>query len=1015
MQELQILLIEDNPGNVRYVRELLDEATWFHAGMVHAGRLEEGIEQLKNQRVDVVLLDLNLPDSKGVDTFKSFQQAAGNVPWLVLAGGDDELMAMEAMQYGARDYLIKGRMDSEKLQRTILYALRYRDFAFHVDHLNLVLQTVRNVNRLIAKEGNNDRLMRKICNQLVEIRGYENAWIVQLDEHGKVRNYFSDGPLAKRLGDEAPVDDQIFISCMTRALESDDVVVFTRINGNCRDCFMFREDCHQSVMASRLAYNGKVYGVLWVNLPEAYAKQSEEQQLFREISKDLTFALYRSECEEKRRTEELARKASEQQYQHLFDTLPVGLYISKPDGTITHANDSLVKLLGYPDKQTLINVVVRDLYADKKERTRWNNLIKSELKVSQFETLVRRYDGRLIWIRENTRAIVDEVGQILHYEGSMEDIHFRKKNQERKAFQSLLLRSVNQAIIATDPGGVILYWNAGAESFYGWKAREVMGKNINQVTVPDMSEEEAVEIMHSLRKGFPWRGEFNVQHRDGRIFPAIVSNSPAIDEEGQLAYIIGVSTDIAYLKETESQLRIMNRALRVLSRCNQAIHQAEDEDTLLQFVCDTIIQLGHYRMAWVGYADHDPDKTVRPVAFSGEEVGYLEAVFISWGHRKEGRGPTGKAIRTGKISICREIESDPKFHVWQKEALQRHYGSSLALPLELDDRIIGALNIYASESNAFDEEELSLLTELSNDLSRGIAAVRRKHQQEELHQQLKKSHSQMEQHQKEMEATLEKARESEKLKSTFLANLSHEIRTPMNAILGFTELLFKDEMASQRQQQYMDVIHAKGRQSLRIIDDIVNISRIQSDQLENNPHRFNLNELFSELEQSYRRQLEDQQKSARLVIRMKTSMVDDRAFIRLDSSCLEQVLIHLINNALKFTSEGFVEAGYLPYNSNQLLFYVQDTGLGIAKEKQALIFELFRQANEDINISYGGIGLGLTIAKKLVEFMGGSIWVESEPAKGSTFFFTTPLESANGDNEFPLPEGATDDTPETFL
>jgi len=1012
MQELQILLIEDNPGNVRYVRELLDEATWFRAGMVHAGRLEEGIDHLREGRIDVVLLDLHLPDSSGADTLEKFHQAAGNRHWLVLAGGEDEFLAMEAIRYGAGDYLIKGQMDSEKLQRTILYALKHKTFSLHIDHLNLVLKTLRDINSLVVEERNPQQLIQKICAQLVEIPGYDNAWIVQFDRQGRIQNHFAEGSMAHLLNNELLEDDAGLMPCMKKALELEDVIVYSKVNGNCRECPLLSENCRQSVMAGPLAYDGRVYGVLWVNIPDRYAMESQEQQVFQQIVKDLTFALYRIECEEKHRHSQQATRESERQYQQLFDTMPLGLYICKPDGWITQANEALIRLLGYPDIETLTKVAYGDLYVDKEEYKRRNNLIKSQLQVSQFETLVRRYDGRLIWVRENTRAIVDDVGQVIRYEGSLEDIHYRKKNQERKAFMAQLLRSANQPIIATDPGGVIIYWNRGAESFYGWKAREVVGKNINQVTVPNISEQEAVGIMHSLRKGFAWRGEFNVQRKDGTISPAIVSNSPVIDDEGQLVYIIGVSTDISYLKEIERQLKIRNRALRVLSRCNQMISKSQEEDTLLQFVCNTLTQLGEYRMAWVGYADHDPDKTVRPVALSGEESGYLDAVFISWGHRKEGRGPTGRAIRSGKPGVCRDIESDPKFRIWQEEALQRDYGSSVALPLYVDGEVIGALNIYAVEPDAFDEDELELLTELSHDMANGIDSIRRSQQEKEWYREQKKDCARMEKRQAEMEVALEKARESEKLKSTFLANLSHEIRTPMNAILGFSELMAQENLTPQRQAQYADIVNAKGKQLLRMLDDIVNISRIQSNQVENNPRRFNLNQLFGELEISYRKRVEEEQRFTRVVIRMKTSLEDSLAHIQLDRGYLEQVLTHLINNALKFTSDGFVEVGYLPHNSDQLLFYVQDSGLGIAKEKHAMIFELFRQADEGGNRNYGGIGLGLTIAKKLVEVMGGSIWVESEPGSGSTFFFTTPLVSANGNDEFPLQEGAIDDEPE---
>jgi PAS domain S-box-containing protein len=163
---------------------------------------------------------------------------------------------------------------------------------------------------------------------------------------------------------------------------------------------------------------------------------------------------------------------------------------------------------------------------------------------------------------------------------------------------------------------------------------------------------------------------------------------------------------------------------RLRSECNQALVRETDESDLLHETCRIIVEVGGYRLAWVGFAEQNEQKTVRPVAQAGYEEGYLDTVNITWADTERGRGPTGKAIRTGKFSICKNTLTDPDYTPWRDEALKRGYGSSIALPLIADSQTFGALNIYAVQPDAFDAEEVKLLTELANDLSYGIMAIR---------------------------------------------------------------------------------------------------------------------------------------------------------------------------------------------------------------------------------------------------------------------------------------------------
>ena len=194
-------------------------------------------------------------------------------------------------------------------------------------------------------------------------------------------------------------------------------------------------------------------------------------------------------------------------------------------------------------------------------------------------------------------------------------------------------------------------------------------------------------------------------------------------------------TDIAR-KHAQQKVERVNRILQALSDCTEALMRATDEENMLQRVCDAVIQGGAYCMTWIGYAEHDPNKTVRPIASAGEEQGYLKTANISWADVPRGRGPTGTAIRTGKVVVCRDANSDPNYAPWREEALRRGYRSSVVLPLRNENQIFGALMIYAAEVDAFDVEEQRLLEELANNVSYAIATLRARTEQQKTEQEL---------------------------------------------------------------------------------------------------------------------------------------------------------------------------------------------------------------------------------------------------------------------------------------
>ncbi|MGM0565661.1 MAG: PAS domain S-box protein [Bacteroidota bacterium] len=239
---------------------------------------------------------------------------------------------------------------------------------------------------------------------------------------------------------------------------------------------------------------------------------------------------------------------------------------------------------------------------------------------------------------------------------------------------------------------------------------------------------------------------------------------------------------------------------------------------------------------------------------------------------------------------------------------------------------------------------------------------------------------------KDLRLAKEKAEESDRLKTAFLASMSHEIRTPMNHILGGLDLLLDPEISDDEKEEFRNIIKKSSHQLLKLIDDIIDVSHLDAGQVEIKKEKFHLNGFLQEIEEETEQFSNDK---PNVDFQINTSAhLKDLDYIYTDKIRLKQVLISLLSNAFKFTDKGTIELGYEKKNNETLQFYVSDTGIGIDKESQKVIFEQFRQVDFDHTREYEGAGLGLTLAKGMVELMGGKIWVESELNKGSVFYFT---------------------------
>ena len=262
-----------------------------------------------------------------------------------------------------------------------------------------------------------------------------------------------------------------------------------------------------------------------------------------------------------------------------------------------------------------------------------------------------------------------------------------------------------------------------------------------------------------------------------------------------------------------------------------------------------------------------------------------------------------------------------------------------------------------------------------------------------MNKELKSTSEALEESNRELEIAVCRAEESDRLKSAFLANMSHEIRTPLNAILGFSSLLGDPNYTQKESDEFVRLINKSGESLLDLINNIIDISKLDAGLTVLDPKPTKLLNLIKDVFEIFRGKVDEN-------VSLLLTLPPEELEVLCDQTRLRQVLNNLLQNAMKFTSEGVIELGVKEIGKEQdhFLFWVRDSGIGIEPKNHDAIFERFRQASDETEKLYGGTGLGLSITKSCVEMMGGKIWVESELGKGATFFFELPLKIHNKEN-----------------
>lgn len=434
-----------------------------------------------------------------------------------------------------------------------------------------------------------------------------------------------------------------------------------------------------------------------------------------------------------------ARRIRRRLVRPFFDQAPVALYRTTQDGRFLQANPALAALLGYATVDELLAVPVASLYVDPAQRAAQMCRVEQAHAAVVDEICLRRKDGAAIWVRDTFSPVYDETGRLQFFEGSLEDVTQRHTAiaalQQSQQRLELALASADLGmydwnlntgeLIITERYATMLGYTPAEMnlSFEGWQ-RLVHPDDLQSVlaALEQRLQGRPVVAMNEYRmraRSGEWRW---IQDRAG-----IVERTP----DGKPLRMVGFHLDITERRRAEERSARLNRSLRVVMQCSEAIVRARDEVSLLDQVCGILADVGGYRLAWVGRAEQDAYKSIRPVAQRGDACGYLTEIALTWGDDPSGTGPIETAIRTAAPILSRDIAADQRF-LWRQAALAHGLRSALALPLLVRGRAVAALGIYAATPDAFDAEELHFLETLAQDVSLGITTLRTSAERDEL-------------------------------------------------------------------------------------------------------------------------------------------------------------------------------------------------------------------------------------------------------------------------------------------
>lgn len=711
-------------------------------------------------------------------------------------------------------------------------------------------------------------------------------------------------------------------------------------------------------------------------------------------------------------------------YNMVINMMYDGFWVTDPEGRLLEVNDAYSRMSGY-SREELFSMCVSDFETmEKPEETALHIRQIIQNGGDRFTTCHRCRDGKILHLEINVKVSEDKEKRLLvllhditEHQAMEKALRKVRDEQERQvelrtaaAIESAeesrdLYNNAPCGFHSLDENGVFVQINETELKWLGYTREEILGKK----KFSDLITSKSLEVFVDNFSVFKERGwvadlEFEMICRDGSILPVILSATSIRDADGKFRMSRSTVYDITERKQAEEKISRLNRIYSLLSSINEAIVRLRDPEELFRQVCRIAVEDGGFLMVWVGLIDQ-VTREVKPVAFYGVEEDYLKNIRISFDDISIGNGPTGTAVREGRYDICDDFEMDPRMKPWRDEALSRGFRSSIALPLKAGGETAGALTLYAQEKNFFNEEEILLLQQLTDDISFAMEFMIREEQRMFAEIELKKYRDHLEELVKERTEQLVMSNEqlqreiTERMKSEeriqeiarklaqsnkelelFAYVASHDLKEPLRKITMFGERL-RNQCARSLDERGLDYLmrmeNASERMKL-LIDGVLQLSRITTGAVDMKKVELSkvLEEVKSDLEIS-------------IIDTNATIEAYDLPVVEADSLQMRQLFMNLISNSLKYCEKFpcvIIRSRRLSRHFHELSF--ADNGIGFDEKYIESIFKPFQRLHG--RGKYEGIGMGLAICQRIVSRHNGSITVKSIPHQGSTFIISLP-------------------------
>ncbi len=769
---------------------------------------------------------------------------------------------------------------------------------------------------------------------------------------------------------------------------------------------------------------------IWVEDHGWYLLDTNGEILFHEgILRDIT--------ERKKAEEEL--RESEERFKMLYEKAPVGYQSLDGNGYIVDVNRTWLEMMGYHKNEVIgswfgdfLTPEYTELYADQFA------IFKTEKTIHTVYEMVKK-DGSFITIQLEGRVSHTDEGNFKHTHCVLSDITEHRKAEKAIADERILLRTlidnIPDPIYVKDTLGRKLISNKADLELLGLHdEKDAIGKTDVELISTEFARESSRDDLAVITTGIPIFNKIEyITNPKGNTRCISTTKISLKNDSDEIIGLVGVGRDITTQKQSEQKIIQLSKGIEqgpasiIITDISGNIEYVNSKFTEISgYTLDEIkgqnpkiLQSGYtsardYMKLWNTISSGNEYHTELQNRKKNGEL-YWESVLISPIRDEAGTIINYMAIKEDitnrkkadleilKLSVA--IEQNPASvvitdtqgvieYVNKKFVTESGYSKHILIGkvlrilkpghtsdeiyIEIWNKLFAGKEWKGEHQNRTKSKEIYwesvLISPIKNQEGKITNFV-----------VLSENISDRKKMEKDLIAAKEKAEESDRLKSAFLANMSHEIRTPLNSILGFSDLLTAPDLDTDSRREFANLINSSGNNLLSIINDILDISKIEAGQITLMKNEFSAYKLISEIQKEYSYKAN----SKGIELRLKHEASAQELLVMSDEARIKQVLINFVGNALKFTNLGYIEIG-INVIENNIQFYVKDTGIGIPKDFHDKIFDRFRQVETAHTRKYGGNGLGLAITKNLAELLGGRIWVESEPNVGSIFYFALP-------------------------